>query len=358
MRPETLFSLNMMIDLDKTSNKDKQLSRMPTISYSQYILSCSGVKLMYIFTKWSILKKYLTNFPSTFILILLVSCSKDLPKKIWNKGLTSQVLNINNLKEKLNNQLEVQKDEGVHFSYYFQDLNTLTGLKVNDKELFIAASLSKLPLLSSIYLEIEGNPHINLKTKITYSKEDTSKHVQSNADLIQSLQDGIQYSLEELIRKMIVESDNHSTFLLSNFFGTKVVSRTYDLFSIKYMKKNKLIYLTPKEYSKILRDLFFSHTNIKRNSQHILSLLKKAEFKGGLKSIKKNKNIEVANKFGVRKNNDNDEKLYQLHDCGVIFYPGRPYILCIMTKGPVLKNLIKTIALLSNITFRHIEDHH
>jgi hypothetical protein len=45
-------------------------------------------------------------------------------------------------------------------------------------------------------------------------------------------------------------------------------------------------------------------------------------------------NIELAHKFGERGiigMNGREQK--QLHDCGIIYYPKHPYILCIMTRG-------------------------
>jgi len=43
----------------------------------------------------------------------------------------------------------------------------------------------------------------------------------------------------------------------------------------------------------------------------------------------------------------------QLHDCGIVYYPQRPYVICVMTKGrdlDVLKNVIKGI---SEIVYEH-----
>ena len=41
-------------------------------------------------------------------------------------------------------------------------------------------------------------------------------------------------------------------------------------------------------------------------------------------------NIEVAHKFGER---EVDSQQTQLHDCGIVYYPKRPYLLCVMTRG-------------------------
>ena len=51
--------------------------------------------------------------------------------------------------------------------------------------------------------------------------------------------------------------------------------------------------------------------------------------------------IQVAHKFGVIE----DKK--QLHDCGIVYYPDNPYMLCIMTKDMEIsdsRNLIQNIS--------------
>ena len=64
-------------------------------------------------------------------------------------------------------------------------------------------------------------------------------------------------------------------------------------------------------------------------SEKALELLTRTEYKNGLVAAVP-KEIVVAHKFGER-NNVQSEK--QLHDCGIIYYPDHPYLLCIMTRG-------------------------
>ena len=72
-------------------------------------------------------------------------------------------------------------------------------------------------------------------------------------------------------------------------------------------------------------------------------LLSKAEFNEGLVAGVP-QNITVAHKFGERNFNN---QTFQLHDCGVI-YAKRPYLLCIMTKGPDFKDLSSAIKQISS----------
>jgi hypothetical protein len=52
----------------------------------------------------------------------------------------------------------------------------------------------------------------------------------------------------------------------------------------------------------------------------------------------------VSHKFGEFSAGTN---LKQLHDCGIVYKPAHPYILCVMTQGNDFNNLAATIAKIS-----------
>jgi beta-lactamase class A len=77
-------------------------------------------------------------------------------------------------------------------------------------------------------------------------------------------------------------------------------------------------------------------------SDKALGLLSKTAFKEGLVAGVP-KEIKVAHKFGEQKNGTEQ----QFHDCGVVYYPNNPYVICIMTRGnspDELKPIIKEIS--------------
>jgi hypothetical protein len=61
--------------------------------------------------------------------------------------------------------------------------------------------------------------------------------------------------------------------------------------------------------------------------------------------------IAVAHKFGLRRMNE----MKQLHDCGIVYYPDHPYLLCVMTSGPVPDYLDTTIADISRFIFEAVD---
>ena len=62
-------------------------------------------------------------------------------------------------------------------------------------------------------------------------------------------------------------------------------------------------------------------------------------------------NVVVAHKFGER----GVEKELQFHDCGIVYYPGRPYVICIMSRGENMENLINNVRDISRLVYQHVD---
>lgn len=64
--------------------------------------------------------------------------------------------------------------------------------------------------------------------------------------------------------------------------------------------------------------------------------------------------ITVAHKFGERDLGQQKE----LHDCGIVYYPNQPYLLCVMTKGADFDDLSETIGEISKLVYNFIKENH
>jgi hypothetical protein len=111
-------------------------------------------------------------------------------------------------------------------------------------------------------------------------------------------------------------------------------------------------YVTVRQYSSLLRVLFNASYLNADYSEKALENLGNIEFKQGLnKGVPTN--ILIAHKFGERELTD---KTKQLHDCGIIYYPGHPYLLCVMTRGTDYNNLSDFIGKISNTIYSQINN--
>jgi beta-lactamase class A len=62
--------------------------------------------------------------------------------------------------------------------------------------------------------------------------------------------------------------------------------------------------------------------------------------------------IPVAHKFGETGQVGGER---QLHDCGIVYYPNSPYILCIMTRGNNFEELPNIIKQISSEVYKHVD---
>ena len=105
------------------------------------------------------------------------------------------------------------------------------------------------------------------------------------------------------------------------------------------------------------RILFNASYLNRADSEEVLKILSNTTYRNGIPAGVP-ENVLVAHKFGERypTNVENNSQLHmlQLHDCGIIYYPKRPYILCIMTRGDNLETQQTVIAHISSFIYEKI----
>ena len=255
--------------------------------------------------------------------------------------------NLNSLKNTINQSInhEIQQKNINFASIYFRDLNNGPWFGINEKEYFAPASLIKVPILMTYLKKAEDDPDL-LEKKIPLIVTPDGDSIQNIKPSI-SLTPNQEYSIEELLEKMIIYSDNDAYNTLSqNLTEDEFIQIYKDLdidISKAFTDPNGNI-ITVGNYSSFYRILFNSSYLDQDMSEKALAMLTQTQYKDGLVAGLP-KNISVAHKFGERKFLDSGET--QLHDCGIVYLPKKPYLLCIMTRGTDLtkaSNVIKNIS--------------
>jgi beta-lactamase class A len=108
-------------------------------------------------------------------------------------------------------------------------------------------------------------------------------------------------------------------------------------------------FMSVKQYASFFRILFNATYLNKDYSEKALSLLTKTEFTQGIVSGVP-KTVSVSHKFGETRYNN----LLQLHDCGIVYFPKKPYLLCIMTRGDNANDLTHVISHLSQSVYEQV----
>jgi beta-lactamase class A len=221
---------------------------------------------------------------------------------------------------------------------HFRDLNAGPWFGINNLDQFSPSSLLKVPVMMAYYKEAEVDPSI-LDKEIVYDKDPVGLTAE-NFSTKYPLQKGT-YTVEQLIEHMIINSDNVALLLLeNNISNDKINQVTIDL----GIATDQDLSLSVTDYSTLLRVLYYSTYLNANYSEKSLELLSKAEFTQGLTAMLP-KSVVVAHKFGERSLTDGEN---QLHDCGIVYYPKHPYLICIMTKGANFNDLVTTIQQISS----------
>jgi beta-lactamase class A len=239
-------------------------------------------------------------------------------------------------------------------SVYFRDMNNGPWFGINSTATFSPASLLKLPLAIAYYKLNELTPGY-IKKSISFKGPDSSwPDISQTISPKISLVAGQTYTLEELIKRMLAYSDNQAYYLLFSNINPRDLQTVYNDFNLKLADDSPAddSTVTVQGYSSFFRILFNASYLNQEDSEKVLSLLAGSDFKQGL-AAGVPANIPVANKFGERELTGSS--LDQIHDCGIVYYPQHPYLLCIMTQGQNTNKQIDAIKQLSASVYQEVD---
>lgn len=238
-------------------------------------------------------------------------------------------------------------------SVYFRLMNTGRWTGVNEDTAYAPASLLKVLAMVGYFKTAESDPSILEKT-LVYNGAKYSKEINQNSYLI----NGKFYTVSELIDIMIKKSSNGALYLLLDNATPAVAEAIKALHSDLNLPAEPNLnsekdFISPRTYSMIFRVLY-GGTYLDRNmSEKALSILSKTEFNNGLVD-NLSKDTTVAHKFGVASIPEGNTKVQELHDCGIVYFPKHPYLLCVMTKGSDPQILAKSVADVSLAVYKSV----
>lgn len=251
-------------------------------------------------------------------------------------------------------QIESAKSHGVeNVAVYFRDLERGPVFGINELDAFAPASLLKLPLAFVFMSAAEDQPAV-LAHSLTYNGE-TSVAGQRTAPR-ESAQNGEEYTIEELLRMMLAYSDNASYEVLEGF-----LNKEPQRMQLRHDAFQELGLIDPKDrvettisvrgYASLFRILYnASYLNVE-HSERVLRWLSESDYMPGLVAGVP-EGVVVAHKFGERFREDGTK---ELHDCGIVYVPGNPYLLCVMTRGSDWAAQEELIGTISRTVYEEVE---
>ncbi len=251
-------------------------------------------------------------------------------------------------RSKIENFINTEKNNNKvsNASMFFYDLNRGHWIGVNEKDKYNPASMLKVVVMVAYFKEAELDPNI-LNKSLVYTKEIDDSISKNSLNSQSNLVINKSYVIEDLINKMIIDSDNGAAKLLLNNINKVSLDSIYNALNIENPENTDNFTISPRKYSLFFRILYSSTYLTREYSEKALKIISEAKFSGGIANGLP-QNLIVSHKFGVY---INEQKELELHDCGIVYYPNNPYFLCIMTQGQDISNLKNVIKNISSLTY-------
>ena len=283
------------------------------------------------------------------------TCNKDYPLLRTDLDCTEAndaYQRVNNIQDTLTTYIDEQKTAGniTRASVFFRDLSTRRWAAVNKDDLYAPGSLLKVALAVAYFKLSEIEPSV-MQQGFVYKSASSSLNSMENFQPEEKLVPGQTYLVDELISHMIEQSDNDTATILGQSIDMNFFNRVLSDLGIHLPTSggNDQDFLSVDRYASILRTLYLaSYLNID-GSQKLLTLMSKTSFSEGIAGGVPDE-IPVAHKFGEREVTDpksGGEISAELHDCGIVYKPDHPYILCVMTEGKSYDSLSKVLTEIS-----------
>ena len=233
-------------------------------------------------------------------------------------------------------------------SVYFRDMNSGKWTGVNENDMYAPGSMLKVAIMMGYLSAAEENPSV-LDEKYSYDPQiDEGQYFKPPVMLVAD-----QYAASDLIKNMIVESDNTATLILANQ-NPNIIEQVYKNLALPDPQAG-VDFMSPKQYAVLWRVLYNGTYLSHDDSEEALDLLSLTTFDDGLVAGLP-ANTPVAHKFGEHSDVfANKPTVHELHDCGIIYPSSKdPYFLCVMTRGSDFTPLEKTISDISKLVYDNL----
>ncbi len=270
-----------------------------------------------------------------------------LSPRIFVQNPNDIIINFTPLRSELREFMNQKRDfqTGVYFEY----LPTGVSIGVNEKEEFVSASLLKVPFIMGIFKRLEDGS-LTEDRILTLSQSD----LDPDFGTLWKKGAGAQLTVGEAVRLSLVESDNTAIRALDQVMSQDLVRETYDALDIPVVIDSSQPVVSPKNYSSVLRCLYLSCVLEYESSQRILQLLTQTIFADGLPAGVP-RAVPVAHKTGIYDLPENDARVQS--DCGIVYVPRRPYILCVFAKlddKQLEQQYLNFVGEISNRVYRYV----
>ncbi len=262
---------------------------------------------------------------------------------------------------------KIAAGDAQHISVYVRSLRSARWFEINPSITYAPASLLKVFVMMAYYKEADDSDAPALLDKQITFEGSADPTTNTPGEEIPHLTNGESYSIDRIIKQMIVYSDNDALNTLVDNFDPKTLAAFQDIFSDLNIPapvgqdEGSLNFLTVDNYSQVFQVLYGSTYLSNRYSEQAMALLADAQYKSGIVSGVP-ESLTVAHKFGVTTvpaSTTPSGVINELHDCGIVYYPNNhPYLLCVMTEGKDFAKLQRSLQDISKTTYAWLDNYY
>lgn len=250
------------------------------------------------------------------------------------------IINFQPLRDYLNDKYEADSSVSIYFEY----LSTGANIAISKDARFYPASLLKIPTAMAVAKKIDKGEW-RWDNKLVLMPTDRN----DKFGTLYKEPTGSIFTIEELIRRSLIDSDNTAhSILLRNLETPEINDVNAHMGLGGFLEADGSI--SAKRYSVILRSLYTSSYLTDKNSEKIISILSEGQFREYLGSGLPT-GVIFAHKIGV----DADKKIYL--DSGIIYLENRPYILSAMVKSKTAEQARDIMKDVSEKVFNYVKNY-
>ncbi len=232
-----------------------------------------------------------------------------------------------------------------HFSVYLEDLVSGESLGIDPDATYNAWSLLKIAVMAAVLKNVEQG-RLALDDQLVLRPQD----IDTNVPVPIEKRPGDTVTVREMLDRLIRYSDNTASFVLARVFNGADFQAALQGLGLPHaapgQPRNYLPPISPRQMAAALRCLHAATFLSPDHSRYLLGLMQQTVYESQLCQPLP-RDIPVAHKVGF------NAAAGDFHDCGIVYLPGRPYILCVMSRNSTREESDRVISAVSRLVFEH-----
>lgn len=236
-------------------------------------------------------------------------------------------MNIENIKKSM--EKAVENLGGGILSAGFKEFTGGKSCFHNQDHIFPAASIVKVPIMLEYFRQIESNG-LDPNEIVELHEKD----IVGGAGILMEMHTGLRLTLRDLVRLMMVISDNTASNMMLDRLGMDEInafSKSLGLedtvigrkFMIDPEAKFSKNFTSVRDMVTLYEKLFRGEILNKEHTQEAIGILTRQQYREKIPLLLPTK-LKIGHKTG--------EITGVRHDCAIVFYDEKPYALCVLTE--------------------------